>query len=205
MKIVQSYSPLGGTTLLLRSINTFVECSNRDMEVITKDREAPVEKKLKFEEDVLIVDESDEKARLFYHWKNSLCDCFLNFTSYSVAKLGDRYIIAKIELVKYKVGSNPTSSFYLLYVYYCDRILFSIDLDAQGYDLRRAGTILKLPFSDIKDAIRYAESEVDLLLVKSIIAGNISEQERQEAKREEEAKKKQQNQDDQEAQKKQED
>lgn len=174
-------------------------------EQLTKDREAPVEKKLKFEEDVLIVDESDEKARLFYHWKNSLCDCFLNFTSYSVAKLGDRYIIAKIELVKYKVGSNPTSSFYLLYVYYCDCILFSIDLDAQGYDLRRVGTILKLPFSDIKDAIRYAESEVDLLLVKSIIAGNISEQERQEAKRKEEAQEKQQNQDNQEAQKKQED
>lgn len=156
------------------------------MEEMTNEKVDGVEKKLKFEKDMLIVDESDKQARLFYHWKNSLCDCFQNFTTYSLAKLGDRYIIAKIEHVKYKVGSNPTQSFYLLYIYYCDCILFSIDLDAESYDLREIGIILKLPFSDIKEAIRYAESEVDLSLVKSIIAANKAEQEMKDDERKKE-------------------
>lgn len=43
---------------------------------MTNEKVDGVEKKLKFEKDMLIVDESDKQARLFYHWKNSLSTVF---------------------------------------------------------------------------------------------------------------------------------
>lgn len=161
------------------------------MEEMTGEKVDGVEKKLKFEKDMLIVDDSDEKSRLFYHWRNRWSYSFQLLATSCIAKLGERYIIARIEPVKYKLGSN-SMFFYILYVYYnCTDVIGFDKLDAEPYDANQRGTILKLPFSDIKEAIRYAESEVDLTFVKTIIAANIVEQEMEEERRKKEEERKQ--------------